>query len=158
MYSYVAPNQPTGWLTWGRLVAITLAVMLGGVVGGMVMIGHLGLFAPPLLPYTIPFYLLVWLPIFVVGLFMRPRGDSYKPLLLLLILGAMIIVIGLVILGPTFNYTSGICQRAPLPEKSMRYECSLTNYQQSRVTYVLEGREGSLFVQYIPPTRPAPGG
>lgn len=156
MYSSGAPNQPSGWLTWARLVAITLAVMLGGVVGGVVIIDHLGLFAPPLLPYTIPFYLLLWLPVFVIGLFMRPRG-SYKPLLLL-ILGMVMIVTGLVILGPNFNYTNGICQHAPLPEKSVRYECSLINYQQARVTYILEGREGSPFVQPVLSTRPVTTG
>ncbi|MBL8162262.1 MAG: hypothetical protein JNJ61_09780 [Anaerolineae bacterium] len=157
MHSSVVPNQPTGWLSWGRLVAITLAVMLVGVIAGLLIIGRLGLFAPPLLPYTVPFYLLLWLPVFVIGLFFRPHG-SRRPLLVFVVLGLVIVVMGLVILGPTFNYTNGTCQSAPLPETPVRYACSLPTYQNSLFNYILEGREGSPFVQPVPPNQPAAGG
>jgi hypothetical protein len=135
-----------GWLTWGRLVAIALAVMLVGVVAGLLIIDRLGLFALPL-PYTVPFYLLFWLPVFVVGL-----------LLLLIVLGAAIEVIGLVILLPTLNYTNVTCQAVPQPQTHGRYERGLPTYQNSLFTYVLEGREGALFVQPLLPTRSATGG
>ncbi|MBL8162259.1 MAG: hypothetical protein JNJ61_09765 [Anaerolineae bacterium] len=48
--------------------------------------------------------------------------------------------------------------RCPLLETPARYECSLTNYPWSRVTYILEGRAGSPFVQIVLPSRSAPTG
>ncbi len=147
----VVPPQPVRWLTWGRLVAITLIVMLVGIVSGWFVIGRFGLFAPPLLPYTVLIYLLLWLPVFIIGLLMRPHS-SRKPLLLLVALGVVITVIGLVILGTALNYTSGTCQPAPLAEQSVRYEClSATNYQNARAGYVLEGSTGSPFVWVVTP-------
>ncbi|MBN8620684.1 MAG: hypothetical protein J0L63_17350 [Anaerolineae bacterium] len=134
------------WLTWGRLVALSLSCMLLGILLGSFIIGRFGFFAPPLLPYTVIFYLLLWLPIFLIGLFLHPHG-SRRPLLLFIVLGAGIILFGLVLFGPTFNYTNGACQSAPLPDQPIRYEClSAPNYQNARASFILVGAQGSPFV------------
>lgn len=146
MTASVDPAQ-SKWLTWNKLVFITLMVMLIGVTAGSMMIGRLGFFTPPLLPYTILIYLLLWIPVFVIGLFLRPTGRRLS-LLLLVVLGMVILAGGLVLLGPTFSYTSGSCQLAPLPEQPVRYECvSAPNYQNARFKYVLRGSTGSPFVR-----------
>jgi hypothetical protein len=73
MVDSIQDPRPSQQLTWQRLVVITLLVMLVGVVGGAVVIGRIGMFARPLLPYTVPIYLLLWLPVFIGGLlFWRP--------------------------------------------------------------------------------------
>jgi hypothetical protein len=141
------PTQLSKRLTWNKLVFITLMVMLIGVIGGSFMIGRFGFFTPPLLPYTILIYLLLWMPAFVIGLLLRPTGRRLS-LLLLVVLGMVILAGGLVLLGPTFSYTSGSCQPAPLPEQPVRYECvSAPNYQNERFNYVLRGSTGSPFVR-----------
>lgn len=141
--------SPAKRLTWARLVTITLIVMLIGVILGSIIINRLGLFRPPLLPYTVAIYLLLWLPVFIVGLLLKP-GGSRKPLVWLVVLGIVVGILGLTLLGPAFNYTAGSCQPAPLPGQSVRYEClSQPNYQQAQLNYILEGNEGSPFVQVI---------
>ncbi len=143
--------QTTTWLTWNKLVVITLAVMLAGVVLGFILIGRFGFFAPPLLSYTIPIYLLLWLPVFVIGLLLRPVG-SRKSLIWLAGLGIVILTAALVILGPSFNYTNGTCQLVSLPDQPVHYECvSAPNYQNARSNYVLRGNEGSPFVNITNP-------
>lgn len=142
---------PQSWLTWGKLVVITLVVMLIGVAAGVVITTSAGLFAPPLLPYTVPFYLLLWLPVFVIGLLLRPHG-SRTPLLALVGLGALIVVIGLALLGPAVGYSSNPCQPAPLPDQPVRYECETVTYQGTTTRFVLLGSPGSPFVRFVPST------
>lgn len=147
--SSVPPPVITG-LTWSRLVGITLVVMVIGVILGAVITTQFGLFVPPLLPFTVPIYLLLWLPVFLIGLLMRPRG-SWKPLLALVVLGVIIGIAGLVAMGSAVGYSVNPCQPAPLPDQPVRYECGYVNYQNAPVTFVLVGSAGSPFVQVAEP-------
>lgn len=93
----LAPSQSGKRLTWNRLVAIILVVMVIGIVLGAVITDRVGLFAPHLLPYTVPIYLLLWLPVFIIGLFFRPHG-SRKALIVLIALDAVIELVGLALI------------------------------------------------------------
>lgn len=135
------------WLTWNKLVIIVLALLILGIALGLVITAQIGLFAPPLLPYTIPIYFLAWLPVLIAGLLLRPAGKPTPAIPVLIVFGLVISVIGLALLGPIFNYTSGSCQLAPLPDEPVRYEClTPVNYQGAQTIYVLVGRENWPFV------------
>jgi hypothetical protein len=146
-----APSPVITGLTWTRLVGITLMVMVIGVILGAVITTQFGLFAPPLLPFTVPIYLLLWLPVFLGGLLMRPHG-SWKPLVALVVLGAIIGIAGLVAMGAAVGHSVNPCHHAPLPDQPMRYECGYVNYQNAPISFVLVGSTGSIFVQVAEPT------
>jgi hypothetical protein len=141
-------SAASGWLTWNKVVVIVLLTMIAGIVLGAFIMGRVGWFVPPLFPYTIHFYLLLWLPVLIVGILLRPIGGSRSALLLLIVGGTLIGGFGLILFGPTFNYTAGACQLAPLPDQPVRYEClSAPDYYNTQVPYVLVGNPGSLFVR-----------
>lgn len=146
MHATQPAAQPQSGLTWGRLVVITLVSMVIGVAAGVGITTSAGLFAPPLLPLTVPFFLLLWLPVFIVGLLLRPRG-SRQPLLTLIVLGVLILVGGLALLGPAVGYSVHPCQSVPLPDQPVRYECETLTYQGTVTRFVLLGSPGSPFVR-----------
>ncbi|MBZ0278067.1 MAG: hypothetical protein K8I60_18110 [Anaerolineae bacterium] len=137
------------WLTWDKLVAITLILIMVCILLSALMIPRVGLLPPPLLPYTIYIYLFAWLPVFIVGVLLRPAGKSRR-LITLVVAGLLLGVFGLALVGPSFTYTSGDCTFAPLPGQPVRYECiTASNYQSARFNYVLEGREGWPFLRPV---------
>jgi len=138
-------------LSWNRLAVIVLAVMLAGVLIGSLIINNLGYFAPPLLPYTVYIYLLVWLPVLVIGILLRPSGRIRQAAMGLVIGGAVILIAGLVLMGSAFNHTSGTCALTPQTDQPILYTCtSAPNYQGATVTYELVGQAGSPFVKLSP--------
>ena len=133
-------------LTWDRLIFIVIVTMILSLLVGLFITTNFGYFRPPVLRFTNYIFLFAWIPIFILGILARPTGNPRRALITLIIVGFTTTIIGMVLLGPHFNYTSGTCDSAPLTDQPVRYECTITNYQNNQTSYVLVGRENWLFV------------
>jgi len=99
-------------LTWNRVGALTLAVLILCVLAGLWMMGRRVFLAPPMAASTPYFYMAVGslpaLITFLVGAWARPTGNRIM-LLALPIFGSVIFVFYLALIGPGF-YTDIQCQ------------------------------------------------
>lgn len=142
-------SESTKWLSWSKLAVIVIGVEITGLLLGSVIMNQLGYFAPPLFPYTPFIFLLFWIPVLVIGILLRPRG-GFRVFVLAIVVAGVIGIVGLALIGPDLNYTTGVCTSAPLPDQSVHYDCfSAPNYQGAKEHFALEGREGWPFVRVV---------
>ncbi len=113
-------------LTWSRIGALTLAVLILSVLVGIWMMGRRVVLAPPMAASTPYFYLAVGLLpaliTFLVGAKAQPTGKRTM-LLALPIFGSVIFVFYLALIGPGF-YTDIQCQVASGSKLVRHLDCS----------------------------------
>jgi hypothetical protein len=145
------PERPRP--TWTQCTIVIFITMAAGVA---FYLWRPLLLAPPRLELTGAVYLLaamLWFPVLVVCLLLRPTGSTRHTLVLVLV--GFFLSFLLCSLIPTRSLPLGTmlvpvldCEDEPLPGNRVRYTC-VADRMFYADTYILEGAEGSPFAELV---------